>query len=129
MLHFERSRGAEDNTFSGLPIVLMTCVGAASGKLRKVPLKRVEHEGEYAAIASYGGRPAHPAWYHNLKAHPRVEVHDGPLKREYVAREVTVQERARWWERAVAAYAPYVEYQTATTREIPVFVLTPVTEQ
>ncbi len=124
---FERSGGAEDNTFAGLPVVLMTCVGAASGKLRKVPLMRVEHGGEYAAVASYGGGPEHPAWYHNLKRHPRVELQDGPVRGEYLAREATGEERARWWERAVAAYPPYAEYQAATTREIPVFVLTPAT--
>ena len=86
---FERSGGLEGNTLAGIPIVMVTCVGATSGKLRKVPLMRVEHEGEYAAVASKGGAPEHPIWYHNLKAHPLVELQDGPVKRDYVAREVT----------------------------------------
>ncbi|HYH13119.1 MAG TPA: nitroreductase family deazaflavin-dependent oxidoreductase [Thermomicrobiales bacterium] len=123
---FEASNGAKANTLQGRPIVLVTSVGATSGKLRKTPLMRVEHEGEYAAVASLGGAPRHPVWYWNLKKHPRVELQDGAVKREYEARGVTGEEKATWWERAVAAYPPYADYQEKTDREIPVFVLTPV---
>jgi deazaflavin-dependent oxidoreductase (nitroreductase family) len=87
---------------------------------------RVEHDGRYAMIASQGGAPTHPKWYHNLVAHPEVELQDGPVKREMIAREVSGDERAQWWERAVAVYPPYAEYQEKTTRQIPVFVLEPV---
>jgi F420H(2)-dependent quinone reductase len=125
---YELSNGAEADTLLGKPIILMTCLGAATGKLRKVPLMRVEHEGEYAAVASYGGRPEHPAWHHNLKRNPRVLVQDRTVRREYLAREVSGEERSRWWERAVAAYPEYADYQTKTTREIPIFVLTPADE-
>ena len=126
---FEASNGAEANTLMGIPIVLVTSVGAKSGKLRKTPLMRVEHEGEYAAVASKGGAPEHPVWYWNLKKNPHVELQDGPVKRDYMAREVSSDERAVWWERSVAAYPPYAEYQTKTDREIPVFVLTPMDDE
>ncbi len=125
---FERSGGTEGNTLRGMPIVVVTSVGARSGKLRKTPLMRVEHGGEYALVASLGGAPQHPVWYYNLKQHPHVELQDGPVKRDYRAREVTGEEKAAWWERAVAAYPDYADYQQKTTREIPVFVLTPMTE-
>ncbi len=104
----------------------MTNVGARSGKLRKTPLIRVEHEGCYAAVASKGGAPEHPVWYANLLAHPQVELQDGPRKQDMVAREVHGAERAQWWERAVAAYPPYADYQEKTEREIPVLVLEPL---
>jgi deazaflavin-dependent oxidoreductase (nitroreductase family) len=123
---YERSGGAEGTTLRGMPVIVLTSVGAKSGKLRKTALMRVEHEGEYAVVASLGGAPQHPVWYHNLKAQPHVELQDGPVKQDYVAREVTGDEKARWWERAVAAYPPYADYQAKTTREIPVFVLTPL---
>ncbi len=123
---FERSGGTEGNTLRGMPIVVVTSVGAKSGKLRKTPLMRVEHGGEYAAVASLGGAPKHPVWYHNLKRHPRVELQDGPVRRDYLARVVTGEEKAAWWARAVAAYPDYADYQRKTTREIPVFVLSPV---
>jgi deazaflavin-dependent oxidoreductase (nitroreductase family) len=123
---FEQSRGTEGNTLRGMPIIVMTSVGARSGKLRKTPLMRVEQDGEYAVVASLGGAPKHPVWYHNLKQNPHVELQDGPVKRDYLAREVTGDEKATWWERAVAAYPDYADYQTKTTREIPVFVLTPM---
>jgi deazaflavin-dependent oxidoreductase (nitroreductase family) len=123
---FERTNGAEGNTLRGRPIILVTSVGARTGKLRKTPLMRVEHDGEYAVVASQGGAPTHPVWYHNLVANPHVELQDGPVKRDYRAREVTGEERAVWWERAVAAWPSYAEYQTKTTRQIPVFVLTPM---
>lgn len=109
----------------GMPVVLLTLRGAKSGKLRYTPLMRVEHEGSYAAVASKGGAPEHPVWYHNIKAHPRFELQDGTETRTYVAREVSGEERERWWERAVAAYPPYADYQANTERRIPVFVLDP----
>ena len=123
---FERSGGTEGNTLRGMPIVVLTSVGARSGKLRKTPLMRVEHGGEYAVVASLGGAPQHPVWYHNLTKNPHVELQDGPVKRDYRAREVTGDEKAAWWTRAVAAYPEYADYQAKTTREIPVLVLTPM---
>ncbi len=126
---FERSGGTEANTVRGMPIILVTSVGAQSGKLRKTPLMRVEHNGEYAAVASLGGAPKHPVWYYNLKKHPHVELQDGAVKRDYLAREVTGEEKAVWWERPVAAYPDYADYQEKTTREIPIFVLTPMTKE
>ena len=123
---FESSGGNEGATLRGMPIVLLTTVGAQSGKLRKTPLMRVEHDGEYAVVASLGGAPKHPVWYFNLKKNPHVELQDGPVKRDYIAREVTGDEKAVWWERAVAAYPDYADYQKKTTRQIPVFVLTAI---
>jgi deazaflavin-dependent oxidoreductase (nitroreductase family) len=107
------------------PIVLVTIRGARSGKLRYTPLMRVEHDGRYALVASKGGAPENPLWYRNLVANPHVELQDGTVTREYDAREVFGEERASWWERSVAAYPPYAEYQTRTDRQIPVFVLEP----
>jgi deazaflavin-dependent oxidoreductase (nitroreductase family) len=109
----------------GSPIVLLTLRGAKSGKLRYTPVMRVEHEGSYAVVASKGGAPDNPVWYHNIKAHPEFPLQDGTVTKTYVAREVSGEERARWWERAVAAYPSYAEYQEKTDREIPVFVLDP----
>ena len=123
---FEKSGGTGGNTLRGMPIIVMTSVGARSGMLRKTPLMRVEQDGEYAVVASLGGAPKHPVWYHNLKKNPHVELQDGPVKRDYLAREVTGEEKAVWWERAVAAYPDYADYQKKTTREIPVFVLSPM---
>ena len=94
--------------------------------MRKTPLMRVEHDGEYAVVASLGGAPRHPVWYYNLTANPHVELQDGPVRKDYEAREVRGAERDTWWERAVAAYPDYADYQTKTSRTIPVFVLTPV---
>jgi F420H(2)-dependent quinone reductase len=111
---------------NGMSVVLVTTRGVKSGKLRKVPLMRVEHEGRYAIVASLGGAPKHPVWYYNVKADPKVELQDGTEASDFVAREVTGDEKAEWWERAVAAYPPYADYQKKTTREIPVFVLEPV---
>jgi F420H(2)-dependent quinone reductase len=124
---YEGSGGTKGTTLrdTGLPVVIITNRGARSGKLRKTPLMRVEHGGRYAAVASQGGAPTHPFWYYNFRGDPRVEVQDGPVKQEMVAREVTGDERAEWWERAVAAYPPYAGYQQKTTRQIPVFVLEP----
>ncbi|TWH34845.1 deazaflavin-dependent oxidoreductase (nitroreductase family) [Isoptericola variabilis J7] len=91
--------------------------------MRKIPLMRVEHDGDYAVVASMGGAPTHPVWYHNVVANPRVELQDGPEKHEYVAREVTGEEKALWWKRAVEVWPDYDDYQRRTDREIPVFVL------
>ncbi len=110
----------------GKPIILLTTVGAKTGKLRKTPLMRVEHDGQYAIVASLGGAPKHPVWYHNVQKNPRVELQDGSVTRDYEAREVFGDEKAVWWERAVEAWPDYAEYQTKTDRQIPVFVLTPV---
>jgi deazaflavin-dependent oxidoreductase (nitroreductase family) len=125
---YERSGGTEGTTLRGMPVVLLTTVGATSGKIRKTPLMRVEHDGRYAVVASQGGAPTHPAWYHNLIAHPRVRLRDGQVDQEMVAREVTGEEKAIWWERAVAAYPDYADYQKKTERQIPVLVLEPVTD-
>jgi deazaflavin-dependent oxidoreductase (nitroreductase family) len=128
---YESSGGTEGTTLrdTGLPVIIMTTLGSRSGKIRKTPLMRVEHEGSYAAVASVGGGPKNPVWYHNLLADPRVELQDGPVKRDMKAREVTGEERAGWWRRAVAAFPQYAEYQERTDRLIPVFVLEPVEEQ
>ena len=109
----------------GSPVVLITMRGAKTGKRRLVPLMRVEHDGAYAIVASKGGAPEHPVWYRNVKANPELELQDGTESGRYVARELSGDERAAWWERAVAAYPPYAEYQTKTDRLIPVFVLEP----
>jgi deazaflavin-dependent oxidoreductase (nitroreductase family) len=125
---YESSGGTAGLTLrdTDLPVIVVTSRGAKSGKLRKNPLMRVEHDGTYAVIASKGGAPKHPVWYYNLVADPHVEVQDGPLKQDMVAREITGDEKTQWWERAVAAYPPYAEYQAKTDRVIPVFVLEPV---
>lgn len=124
---YESSGGTEGTTLmdTGMPVILLTTLGARSGKLRKTPLMRVEHDGRYAVVASQGGAPKHPVWYFNVKADPRVELQDGPVKQDMTAREVTGAEKAAWWDRAVAAYPPYAEYQEKTSRQIPVFVLEP----
>jgi deazaflavin-dependent oxidoreductase (nitroreductase family) len=124
---YESSGGTEGTTLQGskMPVVILTSRGARSGKLRKTPVMRVEHEGRYAAVASLGGSPKHPVWYFNLRADPHVELQDGPVKQDMTAREVTGEEKAAWWERAVAAYPAYADYRKKTDREIPVFVLEP----
>lgn len=109
----------------GMPIVLLTLRGAKTGKLRYTPVMRVEHNGSYAVVASKGGADQHPTWYYNIKAHPEFPLQDGTVTRNYVAREVEGAERDQWWERAVAAFPPYAEYQAKTGRRIPVFVLDP----
>lgn len=109
----------------GLQIVVFTVRSAKTGLLRRVPLMRVEHDGVYAAVASYGGAPKHPAWYFNFVANPQVEVFDDAEHHDGVARQIKGAERAQWWERAVAAYPPYAEYQTKTDREIPVLLVEP----
>ncbi len=108
---------------NGMSVILLTTRGVKSGKLRKVPLMRVEHDGAYAIVASLGGAPQNPVWYANVKAEPHVELQDGTVTRDFTAREVTGDEKAQWWERAVAAFPNYAEYQEKTDREIPVFVL------
>ena len=123
---YERSGGTQGNDLRGKPVIILTSVGAKTGKIRKTPLMRVEHDGEYAVIASLGGAPTHPVWYYNLVANPHVELQDGAVKKDYQAREVSGAERETWWERAVAAWPDYASYQTRTTRKIPLFVLTPV---
>ena len=120
---YESSGGTQGTTLRGMPVVLLTMVGARSGKLRKVPLMRVEHEGAYAAIASMGGAPRNPTWYANLVQHPGLELQDGLAKTDMTAREVTGDERAAWWDRAAAAFPDYADYQLKTDRQIPVFVL------
>jgi deazaflavin-dependent oxidoreductase (nitroreductase family) len=128
---YESSGGAKGNTLreTGLPVVIVTTLGASSGKVRKNPVMRVEKDGRYAVVASKGGAPEHPTWYYNIVAHPLVELQDGAVKRDMIAREVSGPERAEWWERAVAAYPPYAEYQTKTQRLIPVFILEPAEPQ
>ena len=123
---YERSGGTEGTDLRGRPVIILTSVGAKSGKIRKTPLMRVEHDGEYAVVASLGGAPQNPVWYNNLAVNPHVELQDGPVKKDYQAREVHDAERAAWWGRAVATWPDYAEYQKKTSRTIPVFVLTPI---
>lgn len=123
---FERTNGAEGNEMQGKPIIVLTTLGAKTGKLRKTPLMRVEHEGEYLVVASKGGAPEHPTWYHNIVDAPLVELQDGPVRKDYTPRELSGEERAAWWDRAVEAWPAYADYQTKTDRLIPVFLLTPV---
>jgi len=123
---YAESGGTEAGDMKGMPIILLTTVGAKTGKLRKTPLMRVEHDGQYAVVASLGGAPQNPVWYYNIAKNPHVELQDGSVTRDYDAREVFGDEKAVWWERAVEAYPDYADYQTKTDRQIPVFVLTPV---
>jgi F420H(2)-dependent quinone reductase len=120
---YEATNGKEGGDLRGRPVVVLTSVGAKSGKLRKTALMRVEHDGDYAVVASLGGAARNPVWYHNLKANPHVELQDGPIRRDYTAREVTGDEKAVWWERAVETWPDYAKYQAKTDRQIPVFVL------
>lgn len=122
---YESSGGTEGTTMQGKPVVVVTTLGASSGKLRKAALMRVEHEGDYAIVASMGGAAKNPTWYRNVVANPQVELQDGPAKNDYVAREVTGDEKATWWRRAVEAWPDYDAYQAKTDRSIPVFVLEP----
>jgi deazaflavin-dependent oxidoreductase (nitroreductase family) len=123
---YEKSGGTEGTTLRGMPVIVLTTLGVKSGKLRKAPLMRVEHEGHYAVVASLGGSPKNPVWYANVIAHPEVELQDGTQKWDMRAREVTGDDKAIWWERAVAAFPDYADYQIKTDREIPVFVLEPL---
>ncbi|MFF2327288.1 MULTISPECIES: nitroreductase family deazaflavin-dependent oxidoreductase [unclassified Streptomyces] len=126
---FESSGGTEGTTMRGMPVIILTTRGVKSGKIRKTPLMRVEHNGTYAVVASQGGAPKHPVWYHNIVADTRVELQDGPLRQDMNAREVTGEEKAVWWQRAVEAFPDYADYQRKTDRKIPVFVLEPAAEQ
>jgi F420H(2)-dependent quinone reductase len=123
---YMKSGGTDGTELKGKPVILLTTVGAKTGKIRKTPLMRVENNGEYAVVASLGGAPKHPVWYWNIKKNPRVELQDGEVTKDYEAREVTGDDKAVWWERAVEAWPDYAEYQKKTDRQIPVFVLTPV---
>ena len=123
---YEASKGADAADLRGRPIIVMTSIGNRTGALRKTALMRVEHDGVYAVVASLGGAAHNPVWYHNLKADPHVELQDGPTTRDYLAREVTGDEKAAWWERAVKTWPAYDAYQAKTARQIPVFVLEPI---
>ena len=122
----ERTGTTDSVDIMGLPVVLLTMVGAKSGAIRKVPLMRVEHDGLYAAVASLGGAPEHPQWYWNLRRKPELDLQDGTVVTRRRARELEGPEREAWWERCVAAFPPYASYQRKTDRLIPVFVLEPV---
>jgi deazaflavin-dependent oxidoreductase (nitroreductase family) len=120
---YEATSGKEGGDLQGRPVIVLTSVGAKTAKLRKTALMRVEHEGVYAVVASLGGAPRNPAWYHNLRQNPHVELQDGATKRDYLAHEATGSEKAVWWQRAVETWPDYAKYQTKTDRQIPVFVL------
>jgi F420H(2)-dependent quinone reductase len=122
---YEASGGTKSATLRGRPVIVLTSVGARTGKLRKTALMRVEHDGTYAVVASKGGSVSHPTWYHNLVANPHVELQDGATRRDYTAREVHGADRSAWWARAVEVWPDYAGYQRRTEREIPVFVLEP----
>ncbi|MDP6900591.1 MAG: nitroreductase family deazaflavin-dependent oxidoreductase, partial [Acidimicrobiales bacterium] len=121
---YESSNGTSGNMLrdTGLPIIVMTTIGHRSGLVRKVPLMKVEHEGQYAIVASKGGAENHPGWYHNLMANPTVLIQDGPEPFETTVRLLSGSERDEWWERSVAAFSPYAEYKEKTDREIPLFI-------
>lgn len=122
---YEASGGTEANLLRGVPIIVLTTVGSRSGALRKTALMRVEHDGRYAVVASKGGAPDEPRWGENMRRHPHVELQDGAVKRDYRARELSGDERAEWWTRAVAVWPDYDVYQTKTDRQIAIFVLEP----
>lgn len=124
---YEASDGAEANELRGRPIVVMTSIGAKSGKLRKTPIMRVEHNGEYAVFASKGGEENNPTWFYNVEANPHVELQDGAVRRDYLAHVAEGAERDTWWERGVATWPDYAKYAEKTDRLIPVFVLVPFT--
>src|SRR5882757_582742 len=123
---YMKSGGTDGTELKGKRVILLTSVGAKTGKIRKTPRMRVENDGEYAVVASLGGAPKHPVWYWNIKKNPRVELQDGDVTKDYEAREVVGDDKAVWWERAVEAWPDYADYQKKTDRQIPVFVLTPV---
>jgi deazaflavin-dependent oxidoreductase (nitroreductase family) len=126
---YEGSGGTEGTALRGMPVIVLTSRGTRSGKIRKTPLMRVEHEGRYAAVASQGGAPKHPVWYYNLVADPNVELQDGPVRQDMTAHLATGDEKALWWQRAVAAFPDYTGYQVKAEREIPLFVLEPVSTE
>ena len=121
---YEATGGAKAGDLQGRPVIVLTSVGAKTGLLRKTALMRVEHDGEYAIVASLGGAAKHPVWYYNVLANPHVELQDTTEKHDYTARQIFGDEKRVWWERAVDAFPPYADYQKKTTRDIPVFVLT-----
>ena len=123
---YEATGGRKGGQLQGRPVVVLTSLGAKTGKLRKTALMRVEHNGDYAVVASLGGSPHNPKWYYNLQQEPHVELQDGAVKRDYLAREVAGPEKATWWERAVETWPDYANYQKKTARQIPVFVLEPM---
>jgi deazaflavin-dependent oxidoreductase (nitroreductase family) len=123
---YMKSGGTDGTELKGKRVILLTTVGAKTGKIRKTPLMRVENNGEYAVVASLGGAPKHPVWYWNIKKNPQVELQDGEVTKDYEAREVVGEDKEEWWERAVEAWPDYADYQKKTDRQIPVFVLTPV---
>jgi deazaflavin-dependent oxidoreductase (nitroreductase family) len=123
---FETSGGRKSATLRGKPIIVLTSIGAKTGKLRKTALMRVEHDGAYAVVASRGGAAKNPVWYYNLKKNPHVELQDGATKLDYLAREVIGDEKATWWERSLEVWPDYAAYQRKTERQIPVFVLEPL---
>jgi deazaflavin-dependent oxidoreductase (nitroreductase family) len=124
---YEATSGREANTLgtTGIPVIIVTSLGARSGKLRKFALMRVEHDGQYALVASIGGAPTNPSWYHNLVAEPLVMIQDGPEPHDYLTHIAEGDERASWWERAVDVFPTYADYEAKTDRVIPVFVATP----
>lgn len=124
---YEASGGSRANTLrdTGLPVVIVTSIGASSGKVRKAPLMRVEYDGRYALVASQGGAPKHPTWFFNLLQHPQIQLQDGPVPQDMTARVLDGDEKAEWWARAVAAFPNYAVYQARTEREIPVFLAEP----
>ena len=121
---YEATGGAQANTIRGMPIIVLTTIGAKSGQLRKTALMRVERDGQYVVVGSLGGAPKHPLWVHNVRKNPSVELQDGTEKHDYIARELTGAEREPWWERAVEAFPNYADYQKKTRRLLPVFLLT-----
>jgi deazaflavin-dependent oxidoreductase (nitroreductase family) len=125
---YEATNGAKSGSLRGRPLIVLTSVGARTGALRKTALMRVEHDGQYAVVASLGGAARNPAWYHNLTRQPHVELQDRADKQDYLAREVTGNEKALWWDRAIEVWPDYVHYQAKTTRQIPVFVLEPLSD-
>jgi deazaflavin-dependent oxidoreductase (nitroreductase family) len=126
---YEASEGARSADLRGRPIIVLTSVGAKTGKLRKTALMRVEHGGLYAVVASKGGAATNPVWYHNLTHNPHVELQDGAVKRYFEAREVGGDQKATWWDRAVEVWPDYANYQKKTRRQIPVFVLEPIEDK
>lgn len=122
---YEATGGAEAGDLRGMPIIVLTSVGAKTGFLRKNALMRIEHNGQYAVMASLGGAPKNPVWYYNLVANPHVELQDGAVTADYLAHEAHGDERAEWWIRAVEAYPDFADYEKRTDRVMPLMVLTP----
>ena len=123
---YEATDGKEGGDLRGRPVIVLTSIGAQTGKVRKTALMRVEYGGVYAVVASLGGAPRNPVWYYNLLKNPEVELQDGPTRRDYRAREVTGAEKALWWQRAVETWPDYANYQAKTDRQIPLLVLEPI---